>query len=183
MRFPLHNCPGVPINYHPGAFGFQRKGYWHIGVDLYTNNREPVRAIENGVVVSKGLFTGPEVNSPWWETTHYLMILGKTGVFNYGEICETRWSPGDTVKENDVIGFVKRVLFPYKARPDIPQHSTSMLHLELYEPYITIAVDWKSPEKPKGLIDPTSILLKLFAEQNYYNIGGLCDSIKRFERN
>ena len=162
MRFPLNNCPGIPINFHPGAFGFQRKVNWHTGVDLYTNNGEPVQAIEDGVVVSTGLFTGPEMGSDWWETTYFIMIEGKTGVFNYGEINKPEIRKvGDHIKEGEIIGTIKRVLFKHKARPDVPGHSTSMLHLELYTHGSTEPVHWHQFEKPTNLLDPTVYLLQI----------------------
>jgi murein DD-endopeptidase MepM/ murein hydrolase activator NlpD len=164
MPFPINtnNCPGVPINYHPGAFGFHRPWNYHPGVDLYTNDGEIVYAIEDGVVVSTGIFTGPEVGSNWWETTWFVMVQGESGVFNYGEIQKTRWSPGDKVKCGQEIGKVKRVLFEDKLRPNIPGHSTSMLHLELYSHGSIQPIEWADKIKPSHLLDPTPIILPLW---------------------
>lgn len=160
MKFPISDCSGIPINFHPGAFGFHRKNNWHLGVDLYTNDSEPVIAIEYGTVVAKGIFTGPEVGTPWWETTYYLMIEGDTGVFNYGEIYETSHKIGTKIVEGNIIAKVKRVLFKHKLRKDIPGHSTSMLHLELYTHGSVEPVHWHQFEKPANLLDPTPYLLQ-----------------------
>jgi murein DD-endopeptidase MepM/ murein hydrolase activator NlpD len=162
MQFPINNCAGVPINFHPGAFGFQRRVNWHPGVDLYVRDGEPVYAIEKGIVVGNGVFTGPKVGTPFWETTHYLMVEGKTGVFNYGEMYETLFEVGEEIEEEQNLGYVKRVLFEHKLRPDIPGHSCSMLHLELYTHGTTEPVHWHQFQKPPNLLDPTPYLLQMY---------------------
>lgn len=161
--FPItpYCCSGIPINYHPGAFGFKRPWNHHPGIDLYTTDAQPVFAIEDGVVVSAGLFTGPQVGTDWWETTWYLMVQGKSGVFNYGEIYATYFQVGDEIRCGQEIGKVKRVLFEDKLRPHIPGHSTSMLHLELYKHGSKEPVEWLD-KKPPALLDPTPILLPLW---------------------
>ena len=166
MRFPINhnNCPGVPINYHPGSFGFKRPWNHHPGVDLYTNDGEAIYAIEDGEVVSTGLFTGPQVGSDWWETTWYVMIEGRSGVFNYGEVYGPTLQVGQKVFSGDAIASVKRVLFEDKYRPHIPGHSTSMLHLELYERGSTEPVEWLD-KKPATLLDPTPIILPLWLKE------------------
>lgn len=166
MHFPINpnNCSGVPINYHPGAFGFKRPWNYHPGVDLYTKDGEAIYAIEDGVVVSKGLFTGPVVGHNWWETTWYIMVEGKSGVFNYGEIYNTPLQIGCELIAGQIIGNVKRVLFEDKLRPHIPGHSTSMLHLELYSRGSTEPVEWLD-KKPKNLLDPTQVILPLWLKE------------------
>lgn len=164
--FPIdpNRCPGIPINYHPGAFGYKRKWNFHPGVDLYTNDWQSVYAIEDGVVVSIGLFTGPAINMPWWENTWYIMIEGKSGVFNYGELQEPQsgWiRVGKKVIAGSCVGNVKRVLFEDKLRPRIPGHSTSMLHLELYTHGTTEPVEWLD-KKPPNLLDPTFAIWPLW---------------------
>lgn len=160
MIFPLnpYACSGIPINHHPGAFGFKRPWNFHPGVDLYTKDGEAVYTIEDGVVVSKGIFTGPEVGHNWWETTWYIMIKGKTGVFNYGEIYNSPFQVGCEVIEGQTIGNVKRVLFEHKYRPDIPGHSCSMLHLELYKGDALEPVEWLDA-RPELLLDPTPFII------------------------
>jgi murein DD-endopeptidase MepM/ murein hydrolase activator NlpD len=163
MTFPIdqNRCPGIPINYHPGAFGYKRKWNYHPGVDLYVQDGEPVYAIEDGMVVSTGLFTGPEIDMPWWETTWYVMVEGKTGVFNYGEIRDNGWRVGDRVMCGTKISYVKKVLFDDKFRAKIPGHSTSMLHLELYTHGTTEPVEWLD-KKPPNLLDPTFAIWSLW---------------------
>lgn len=164
--FPLKKCPGIPINHHPGAFGFQRKNNYHTGVDLYCKDRAVVYAVENGIIVKHDVFTGPRLGHNWWEETYGLMVEGKSGVVNYGEVysnAESRHfsscNVGGTVVKGQPIAFVKRVLFENKLRPDIPGHSTSMLHLELYKHGTREFADWHDSSKNPDLLDPTPMLM------------------------
>lgn len=177
MQLPIHlnKFSGIPMNFHPGAFGFQRRVNWHPGVDLYTRDGEPVYAIEKGVIVGTGVFTGPKVGTPFWETTHYLMVEGKTGVFNYGEIYESLFEVGEEIEESQNIGYVKRVLFEHKLRPDIPGHSCSMLHLELYTHGTTEPVHWHQFQKPSNLLDPTPHLLQMYFDEKVQYVDILND--------
>lgn len=159
--FPVINYSGVPISKHPGAFKACRKFDIHTGVDIYTQNREPVYAIRDGVVVSKGVFTGIKMDSPWWNETFYLAIKSGELIFLYGEIEEVNFKIGDLIKRGQEISKVKQVLPDHKLRSDIEGHSTSMLHLELYNLHANFnPVEWPlSEEKPKFLLDPTTFLL------------------------
>lgn len=130
-NFPLGFCTGIPVGSHPGAFGYQRKHEVHTGVDLYTNNHAPVFAVENGLVVGLGHFTGEQDGSGHWENTDYLLVEGASGVVCYGEVAPTV-KVGDVVRAHDYIANVVRVLKEGRERPDIPGHRPSMLHLELY---------------------------------------------------
>lgn len=160
MIFPLRKCAGIPLNFHPGAFGFKRRVNYHPGVDLYTERDQEVLAIEDGIVVAREVFTGPLVKTPFWNTTFYLMIEGESGVFNYGEIDHPTFLVGDKVRAGEVIGHVDQVLFDHKFRRDIPFHSCSMLHLELYKHGTTEPIEWATFKKPPQLLDPTPHLLQ-----------------------
>ena len=132
-RFPLHECSGIPVGHHPGAFGFVRKHSQHGGVDLYTTPFASVHAVEGGVVVSVENFTGPLDGSPWWNDTSAVLVKGASGVVCYGEISPNELlKVGSRVKKGDYIGKVIPVLPEGKERPDIPGHSRHMLHMELY---------------------------------------------------
>lgn len=132
-HFPIKTCSGIPVGNHSGAFGTQRKYENHTGIDLYTNNLEPVFAVEDGIVVGSGPFTGKLTNSTWWNDTDYLLVEGITGVVCYGEISIAKnVGVGTIISACNHIGYVVRVLKDGKERPDIVGHSTSMLHLELY---------------------------------------------------
>ncbi len=161
IMYPLLNFNGIPSHGHPGAFLTCRKHSVHTGVDLYTKEHEIVYAMSDGVVVSIEDFTGVKDNSPWWEDTQCILIKHWFGVVCYGEITPHSYLfPGAKVFRGTSIGEVKRVLKPGKERPDIPGHSTSMLHLELYPETMDHAS--QSYEKDKDiLLDPTPILLSI----------------------
>ena len=144
----------IPVGSHRGSFGIQRTHHMHTGIDLYCSDGNTVYALEDGIVVSIGAFTGEEVGSPWWNSTEYCMIASKSGTINYGEIiCSLK--SGQTIKRGDIIGHVRKVLKTDKGRP------TSMLHLELYNDGIISPCDWDIGDPtPHGLLDPTELLLK-----------------------
>lgn len=166
-KFPLDRCAGIPINHHPGAFGFHRQKNHHTGVDLYTTDGAPVDAVEDGVIVKIDKFTGPEVGHTWWEETWGMMIEGASGVVNYGEIYSPSLTVGDRVKRGQKIANVKRVLFENRLRTDIPGHSCSMLHFELYKHGTREFADWHDPKKNPALLDPTP---KLMASEGSPNV-------------
>lgn len=160
---PLYSCSGVPVDGHPGSFGVKRKHSHHTGLDLYTEDHAKVYAVESGRVVNVERFTGPQDNSPWWNDTDAILVEGPTGVICYGEV-----EPMEHVRRDAIIrrgqpfAFVKRVLKEGKERLDIPGHSTSMLHLELY-PHGTkeCSKSWKLDQgKPDDLLDPTPYLFE-----------------------
>lgn len=159
--FPISPCNGIPINHHPGAFGFHRSKNHHTGVDLYCRDGQEVRAVEDGTIVKIDVFTGPSLGHTWWEETYGIMVEGKSGVVNYGEVHKPGWDTvvGSTVCRGEVFAHVKRVLFENKYRPDIPGHSTSMLHLELYKSGTREFADWHNPQKNPTLLDPTPYLM------------------------
>lgn len=150
----------IPINLHPGAYGVKRKHDYHSGVDLYCADLTAVFACEDGTIVKIDQFTGPELGYPFWETTYAMMVEGSSGVINYGEINRPWMNVGDTVYRGEQIGYVKRVLPLDKFRPDIPGHSTSMLHLELYKRGSREFGHWNFEHKSESFLDPTPALIK-----------------------
>jgi murein DD-endopeptidase MepM/ murein hydrolase activator NlpD len=158
--FPLKNYNGIPVNPHPGAFAFKRRKNYHTGIDLYTNDQEPVFAVESGTITNIDYFTGPKLSHLYWEETLSVMIEGETGTVNYGEIIpHESLEVGNKIKKGQIVGKVKRVLFPDKIRNDIPGHSTSMLHLELYPHNQIEFLDWELDQDNPGILDPTPHLL------------------------
>jgi len=161
-KFPLYDASGIPVRKHPGAFAYQRRHDIHSGVDLYCKEGSVVLAAESGRVVLMEAFTGPSDNTPWWNDTKCVMIEGASGCINYGEIQPENWLQiGQNVSRGTVIGRVTPVLPVGKERPDIPGHSRSMLHVELYKHDVRATTEpWTDPEKvPEGLLDPTPFLL------------------------
>ena len=160
---------GIPVNAHPGSFGCSRKYNFHEGVDLYGNPGAIVYAIRPGIVISNEKFTGASVNNPWWLETNALLVKDDEGYYVYGEL-ESPLRKGDTVTTGQNIGTLVPVLPPEKFRPDIPGHSTTMLHLErwnsLYDPSTGWSA-WNTREtRPKYLEDPTPELIKILIERH-----------------
>lgn len=159
--FPLKYGSGIPIGSHPGAFGFERRnyGYIHPGVDLYTFDSHPVFAVEDGTVISVEAFTGAHAGSGWWNDTWAVLVEGDSGVVCYGEISPIAVA-GTKLRQGDELGLVIPVL-KEQAREDIPGHSCSMLHLELYAKGRNRALEeWALGDpQPDFLINPTLRLL------------------------
>ena len=156
LIWPLqtHEYP-IPQGNDPGAFGVQRRGYIHSGVDLYCEPGTEVYAMEDGVVVSVEDFTGSKNGSPWWNDTQGILIKGETGVICYGEV-DPLVKIGDEVKQGQMIAKVLTVMKKYKGNP------MTMLHFELYNHETKTAAEWiKKEERPDNLLDPTPMLLKL----------------------
>jgi phosphopantothenoylcysteine decarboxylase len=159
--FPLKQCNGIPLNPHPGAFGYVRKNSKHTGVDLYTREGAGVYAVEPGKIVSVEHFTGEWDGSPWWNNTDCILVEGETGVVCYGEI-RTERKVGEYVKKGEHIGNVTRVIKEGREHPEITGWSPSMLHLELY---------YKGQKKASygftdELRDPTQLLLDAYDGPN-----------------
>jgi murein DD-endopeptidase MepM/ murein hydrolase activator NlpD len=87
------------------------------------------------------------------------MVKGQSGHVLYGEMYPTAMAIGQQVKRGYKIGIVKAVLPESKIRPDIPNHSNAMLHLELYRFGTYSWSMWKldSP-RPQCLLNPTARL-------------------------
>lgn len=158
--WPLKGCfPSVPVPPAPGSFGVRRKLDTHTGVDLYAPIGTEVVAVEDGTVVAVLPFTGARAGSGWWRETDAVLVEGASGVVLYGEISPSL-SPGQALSAGSLIGSVKRVLMG-EARPEIPGHLPSMLHLELYRKGVREPVWWKTEERPPDLLDPTPFLRRI----------------------
>lgn len=149
---PLLPMPDVPVLQHFGSFGVRRKHDVHSGIDLYAPEGEPVYAIEDGVVVYAGWFTGPKCGTKWWNDTRALYVEGDTATIVYGEIQEAEHLvKGAQVKRGDQIGTVVAVLKVDKG------NGTSMLHLSMKQRGYDTLYD-------KGIymlnLDPTFVLLQ-----------------------
>lgn len=155
LRIPLN----IPVGTHPGAFGVKRKYDIHTGVDLYCKDGEPVYAVEDSEYIDCGWFTGIHCESPWWNDTMFILLRGKSGYILYGETDGPDISAyGREIKAGQLIGYVKSVLPKVKIRHDIPHHSNSMLHIEIYSKYKDW-VTWRHGEKRnKTLMNPTPFL-------------------------
>jgi hypothetical protein len=160
-REPYSHRLGIPMGNHPGAFAYHRHKAHHTGVDLYTDEDAPVYAVEGGVVVGIQGFTGAKVGMEWWNDTDAVLVEGRSGVVNYGEI-KPRGSLkiGSKVQRGDLIGWVTPVVKAGKERPDVPGHSRSMLHIELYPHGHKEWTAWPLGQEEHAQIDPTDTLLE-----------------------
>lgn len=144
----------LPLAPHPGAFAVERANHFHEGVDLYGEEGDEVFAMEDGVVVFNGPFTGPKAQSEWWLDTDAVAVSGSRGVIFYGEIVAEPLPVGSPVRAGDLLGRLSRVLKKDKGRP------LHMLHIELYEHGIdqSCGIWGKGEPRPAGLLDPTPLL-------------------------
>lgn len=144
----------LPIAPHPGSFAWQRRNHVHEGVDLYGIEGDEVLAMEDGVVVFNGPFTGPKAGFEFWLDTDAVAVEGASGALFYGEIEVGDWPVGSVVRRGDVLGRLARVLKKDKGRP------LHMLHLELYQAGARESCGiWPlGAERPAGLLDPTPMI-------------------------
>lgn len=150
----------IPLENHPGGFGFIRKNHIHMGIDLYAVAGDPVYALENGHVVWFGNFTGRPSESSWWNDTEAIMIEHDEATIVYGEIVIPLSLLKDfqegrkNISKGQIIGYIKPVLKKDKGRP------TSMLHLEMYQKGTLWPLDdWPlNTPQPRTLLNPTQWL-------------------------
>jgi murein DD-endopeptidase MepM/ murein hydrolase activator NlpD len=147
-----YNLLKIPLQ---GRFEGIRKFDIHTGIDLYCDDREPVYAIEEGIIVNITLFTGG-TDSSWWYETYAILVEGKSGVILYGELYKPTLIIGDKVLGGKTLGFVKRVLKKDKGFP------TTMLHLELYKKGYRGEGEWWRDCKPKELENIEKVLSKIY---------------------
>lgn len=161
--FPLQSYKHkIPTSKQPGGYAAVRKYDIHTGVDLYCNENDNVYAIESGVIIRSGHFTGEQAGSPWWNNTDFILVKGKSGCILYGEIQLSpyflRGAIGDQISEGTILGKVIPVLKKDKGLP------MNMLHIELYKPrYQGEGVIWNlNTPKPEPLKDITPLLKREF---------------------
>lgn len=151
----------IPTFGHVGSFGHTRANHIHEGIDLYAPHGTPVYAMESGIVVYVGAFTGHMAGSPWWNLTYCVMVEGSSGVINYGEIAvDSSIQEGVSVSSGQRLGSVSQVLKIDKGRP------MSMLHLERYVAGTKSPVkEWQvGKDRPSSLISPLSILISAYKD-------------------
>jgi len=135
------------------AFGAKRENSLrHSGVDIYAPNGSAVVAIEDGVVVKTGQFTGaPE--SPQWLKTYFMMIQSANGkLIVYGETRKPKLRPRKRVQAGQIVGHIARV-----RGIDVTGKGSNMLHLEVYKHGQRLPTDWRG-KKPSRLLNASIIL-------------------------
>jgi murein DD-endopeptidase MepM/ murein hydrolase activator NlpD len=140
-------------------------------LDLYAPAGSPVVAIEDGTVISSGVFTSPD-QVPYWNRTFKVTIAHVSGIFcRYAELGDVVAEPGDPVCGGDVIGHVGKVLDLSRIGAGSPPYirslkelgRVSMLHLEVYDAVPGPSPDypggnWSTRERPARLLDPAILL-------------------------
>jgi hypothetical protein len=130
-----------------------------------------VVAIEDGTVISSGVFTSPDI-VPYWNRTFQATIAHVSGFFcRYAELGDLAMGPGDSLAGGEVIGHVGEVLDLSRIGDTAPAYlralrehgHASMLHLEVFGSPPPPAPEyrggnWFSQEKPAWIIDPVRIL-------------------------
>lgn len=167
--------PGIerilPAREGPGSFWEDRGDRRHAGMDLYAPAGSRVVSIEDGTVISCGVFTSPDL-VPYWNTTFHVTIAHASGIFcRYAELGDLTVGEGAGVPGGTIIGHVGMVLNLPLIGAGAPPYilslrdhgRASMLHLEVFTSVPGPAPgyrsgNWFSAEKPAGLIDPASIL-------------------------
>lgn len=158
IRVLTHPLPELG---EPGAFGTVRKHDIHTGVDLYAPKETLIYTMEAGTVVAVEAFTGEHADSPWWNDTWAILIEGVSGVIVYGELDHCHLQVGDSLWENELVGWIEPVL-----KKDKGVTPTGMLHIELHVHGTTKTSWWRHGEdRPESLLDPTELLRKSYAEQ------------------
>ena len=161
----------VPGEGAAGSFWEDRGDRSHAGVDLYAPPGSPVVAIEDGKVVSAGVFTLPE-QVPYWNRTYQVTISHVSGIFcRYAELGDVVVGEGAGVAGGELIGHVGEVLnlsLVGAAAPpyirDLKEHGHgSMLHFEAYRSAPGPSSDYRggnlsSRRKPVHLLDPVLVL-------------------------
>lgn len=157
--WPLQVEPGqeVVVSYRDAAgedhgnaarrFGAPREGVrYHVGIDLYADAGDVVRAAESGVVVRTQTFK---------LGTWALLVRGDSGItVNYGEVKPSSWlefgvAEGKRVAAGQPI-----------ARVGLSSSGSHMLHLETYSCCPVENESWPMNQPaPPHVLDPTSYLL------------------------
>ena len=161
----------LPPDGGEGSFWEDRGDRHHAGVDLHSPAGSRVVSIEEGTVISAGVFTSPDL-VPYWNTTCQTTIAHVSGFFcRYAELGDLGVETGDPVSGGEVIGHVGEVLNLSLIGADSPpyiielreRNRASMLHLELYRSAPRpspkyLGGNWFSPERPPDLLDPAILL-------------------------
>jgi hypothetical protein len=130
-----------------------------------------VVSIEEGTVLSTGIFTSPDL-IPYWNRTCQVTIAHASGIFcRYAELGDITVEQGDTLAGGVLIGHVGEVLnLPLVGESSPPyirylkeRGRSSMLHIEVFSSVPGPAPEyrggnWFSRERPAHLLDPAPVL-------------------------
>ena len=119
---------------------------YHVGIDLYANNKDKIVACEDGVIINFYHF---------YRSTYALILEHENIVINYGEVHSdslkaNKLKVGDRVRAGQVIGFAGKM------------YKSSMLHFETYIKGTIKNIRWlKKDRAPNNILNPTKYLLFL----------------------
>lgn len=161
----------IPAAGLPGSFWEDRRDRHHCGIDIYAPEGSEVLSIEDGKIISIGIFTSPGVIS-YWNTTYYILMKNINGfICKYAELGSVFVGKGDSVKAGQLIGCVGKVLNDSKIDDNAPLYikniknnmNYSMLHFELFDSIpkqskYYLGGNWFEGAKPKNLLNPTDYL-------------------------
>lgn len=154
-----------------GSFWEDRGDRRHAGMDLYAPAGTEVVSIEDGKVLSTGIFTSQDL-VPYWNRTCQVTIAHVSGIFcRYAELRDLTVEAGVKVDGGGIIGHVGEVLnlsligagSPVYIQELKERGRPSMLHLEVFtsapgpDPNY-LGGNWFSSRKPAHLADPARVL-------------------------
>ena len=129
----------------------------HAGVDLFADPGDEVVAVEDGEILAI---------LPFYKGTSALYLLTDSGlIVNYGELEPRSWSAYGI--EGGVGTEQKVSAGDTLARVGLSRDGSHMLHIETYEPTVTVteirsgAMRWpKGDAPPEGILDPSEYLVR-----------------------
>jgi murein DD-endopeptidase MepM/ murein hydrolase activator NlpD len=132
-------------------FGAPRDGRYHVGVDVFAYDGDPVLAMDDGVVIK---------TQTYHLGTHAMLVDHDGLVVLYGEIDPKSWNefgvaPGVRVRKGQPIARVGCMVWSGSGC------SSHMLHLETYTQGTTKNIPWYvGNNAPPNVLDPTMYLLR-----------------------
>ena len=118
----------------------------HAGIDLYPVKGvgTPIKAIRDGKVIK----VAPFYTRRNGEVTYAILVNHNAFVANYAELKKPSLSPGEIIKQKQIIGVVS---------------GTNQLHFELYMTGTKNWMFWFGSNMPPNLIDPTDIMARIYS--------------------
>lgn len=138
------------------TFGYNRINYstgestrHHVGIDLFAKFKDPVVAIQKGIIIKFSPFCCGKHKTTW-----ALIVDHGDIVINYGEVDKnlpTGMGVGTKIEPGQIIAYVGK-----------NPKGSSMLHFEMYRKGTKHAVQWfRGKKTPPEILNPTQYLLHL----------------------
>lgn len=162
----------IPRNGSPGSFWEDRNDRFHCGVDLYAPAGAEILAIDGGKILDIGVFTNPNENTYWNETSYVILKSSEGIMYKYAELEKVEVKLGQIVIPGHPIGKVGTAINsenvtskdPFYIRELIYKNQLSMLHLEIYKSPIMEVRPYSGGNflgtyRPSSLLDPNIYLV------------------------